>query len=67
MSSSAVSRDKSISNLSKLVVEGGGTGVDTRVEDEDIDGAAECIELRVAVVAVEAIEANTNGQKPENT
>ena len=64
MSSSAVSRDKSISNVSKLVELEAGTGVETRVEVEDIDGVTECAELNVDEVAVDATEARArNGLK----
>lgn len=35
----------------------GGTGVETLVEEEDIDGAVEWVEFKVVVVAVEAMDA----------
>ncbi len=57
MSSNAVSRERSISNVSRFAEVVGGTGVETLVEEEDIDGAVEWVEFRVVVVAVEAIDA----------
>ena len=50
--------------MSKLVELEAGTGVETRVEEEDIDGVTECAELNVDEVAVDATEARArNGLK----